>query len=99
LNQKQDNVPRLLNTAVDINNIDIIRFLLEKGARLNTKDINGMTPLILASYKGYFDIAKLLLDNGARLHSNDNRGFTAMDYAERNKDYGMIELLKSRKNK
>ena len=46
--------------------------------------------------KGYFDIAKLLLDNGARLHSADNKGFDAMYYAQNNKDFSMIELLKSR---
>ncbi|MBQ4178724.1 MAG: ankyrin repeat domain-containing protein [Elusimicrobia bacterium] len=44
-------------------------------------------------------MAKKLLDSGARLHSTDNDGFSAMYYANKNKDYSMIELLKSRKKR
>jgi hypothetical protein len=74
----------------------MVRLLLDSGIKINTKDSNGTTALILAASKGYFDIAKLLLDYGARLHSSDNKGLTAMDYAKKNKDYSMIDLLKSR---
>ena len=41
-------------------------------------------------------VAKRLLDSGARMHSSDNLGFTAMDYAKMNKNYTMLDLLKSR---
>ncbi len=75
----------------------MVSFLLDSGARVNGKDASGKTPLILAASKGYFDVAKILLDNGARMHSSDDEGFTAMDYANKNKDYSMIELLRSRR--
>ena len=75
----------------------MVSFLIDSGARVNGKDVYGKTPLIIAASKGYFDIAKKLLDSGARLHSSDNEGFTALDYAKMNKDYSMVELLRSRK--
>ncbi len=71
----------------------MVEFLLQSGAKINAKDTNGMTPLILASSKGYHSIVKLLLDWHARMHSKDNRGFTALDYARHNADKEMIKLL------
>ena len=97
INYKDDNNTRLLNIAVDTNNLDMVSFLLDKGARVNGKDASGKTPLILAASKGYFDIAKTLLDSGARMHSSDSDGLSAIDYAIKNKDHSMIELLKSRR--
>ena len=83
--------------SMDTNNLNMVSFLLDCGARINGKDMYGKTPLIIAASKGYIDIAKKLLDSGARINSSDNEGFTALDYAKMNKNYSMIELIQSRK--
>ena len=64
------------------------------GAFIPVSEDAGM---IEAASKGYFDIAKILLDSGARMHSSDSDGLSAIDYAIKNKDHSMIELLKSRR--
>ena len=42
--------------------INIIEFLLKKGANINAKDKFGATPLHLAAISGYTDSVKVLLE-------------------------------------
>ncbi|CAF3924728.1 unnamed protein product [Adineta steineri] len=69
-----------LHIAVDHENIDIIRYLLNHKANINAKTNNGITPLINACYQGYFDTIELLLTYSARIDIRTNNGYTAVDY-------------------
>ncbi|NIM78592.1 MAG: hypothetical protein GTO20_07355 [Candidatus Aminicenantes bacterium] len=40
--------------------MEIVKFLLEKGADINAKDIDGKTPLDIAKKKGLKEIISLL---------------------------------------
>ena len=51
--------------------MEIVSLLLSHGAKVNTSDKYGTTPLIWASRKGYRDIVCKLLEAGA---SVDNAG-------------------------
>ena len=63
---------------------DLVVFLIEQGAELNTTDENdGWTPLISAAYKGHSKIVELLLEHGADQHLRDNKGRTAFKLAEK----------------
>lgn len=44
---------------------DIVRLLIDKGAKLNLKDVHNNTSLLLASCWGHSDIVRILLDAGA----------------------------------
>jgi membrane protease YdiL (CAAX protease family) len=57
---------------------EMVRFLLEKGANPNVKDMDGQTPLILAAEKNQLESIKLLLARGADLNWKNERGFTAL---------------------
>lgn len=50
--------------------------LLESGAKVDTKNIDGETPLSLASRAGHTDVVKLLLEAGADVRSMNNYGQT-----------------------
>ena len=45
--------------------IDVVKMLLKKGADVNKKNKNGLSPLEGASQEGYDHIVKALLENGA----------------------------------
>ena len=47
--------------------IEIVRLLLDKGAKVNEQNNRGNNALIIASINGYTEIVKLLIDNGANI--------------------------------
>lgn len=49
-----------------------IQELIEFGIDVNSKNENGHSPLMLASYNGHYEAAKFLLDLGADVQSVDN---------------------------
>ncbi|KAL3071170.1 hypothetical protein niasHT_038440 [Heterodera trifolii] len=63
------------------------------GANINSVDINGMTPLILATSLEKIEIVRLLLDAGANRNIQDKEGKIALDYAVLSDHDGLISLL------
>ena len=48
---------------------EIIKTLINYGAQIESKDLEGNTPLHVMSYKGQINAIKLILSNGANLVS------------------------------
>jgi ankyrin repeat protein len=74
-----DATQQLLN-AVNSNDVETVKSLLNKGVDVNTK-VNGVdndTVLMSAVQLGHPDAVKLLLDRGADVNAKDNEGFTAL---------------------
>lgn len=59
-------------------NINIVKWLLDKGADVNHKNQQGHSPLQYACSKGYKDIVEYLLSHGANINIQDNRGDTSI---------------------
>ncbi len=55
-----------LITAIQHNNLEIVKFLVENGANINTTNEKFETPLTIASRTGNESIVNYLLDNGAK---------------------------------
>ena len=53
-----------IHEAVKEGNIDRLKFLISKGAKVNARDIDGRTPLGMAAYNGHTETAKLLKKHG-----------------------------------
>ncbi|KAH9088974.1 hypothetical protein Ae201684P_012261 [Aphanomyces euteiches] len=51
--------------------LNVAKELMKFGAKINTKDIDGRTPLHWASKNGYLDFVVELLDNGASVFVRD----------------------------
>ena len=88
-----------LYEAVDLQNIESVREILEsaqppRGADLNGEVICGVesSPLILASMKGNIEVLRLLLDNGADPNIQNRNGSTALIYALR-RDWSRVNDL------
>ena len=58
-----------------------IKYLLEKGAKVDEKNDRGQTPLAGVCFKGYLDMAKLLVSNGANIDENNGLGMTPFSFA------------------
>ena len=60
---------------------DLATVLLDAGADVNLAAVNGITPLMAASFGGHDDIARRLLAQGANARAVDRLQKTAMTYA------------------
>ena len=73
VNLIEDGETPLINHLVQIENIDLMKLALEKGASLNHRDGKGRTSLFYSDYKNY-EFLKFLIDNGADVNALDNDG-------------------------
>ena len=73
-----------LHFVVSEGHLEAARMLLERGADVNSKNNEGLTPLQRASQglrRRYLDIMRLLLDHGADLAARDNSGNTVLHFS------------------
>ena len=83
-----------LLTAVRRNDIYKVKYLIRKGANLETNhDVSRSTPLIIASRHGFKDIVEILLMHGANVHAKDSIGYSALSYAIQKNDQGIAKSL------
>jgi ankyrin repeat protein len=79
--------------AVEKNDVEWVRMLINAGADLNAKDNDGgMTALHWAAKRGKFDIVKALINAGADLNAQNGCGSTALHWAA---DYGKLDIVKA----
>lgn len=83
-----------LHSACAISNYDIAKILIEKGANVNAKQIQGVTPLHSAAHNGQAKLVKLLLKNGAEINSKMDDGKTPLFMAEEKGFIETSELIK-----
>ncbi len=65
-----------LHMASRCNNLNVVKFLVSKGAGLEAKDQEGMTPLHYAAMYHRYNNARFLIEKGAKINARDNNGFT-----------------------
>ena len=61
--------------------LEVVRYLLEQGAKSDKTDKEGMTSLHIAAFNGNLEIVKLLMIYGADLNARTNRGQLPIDFA------------------
>ncbi|KZL78694.1 multiple ankyrin repeats single KH domain (pfs domain-containing protein) [Colletotrichum tofieldiae] len=88
-----------LVTASYRGHLKVVKLLLEKGANIKIKDIDGWTPLNAASSKGHLEVVKLLLEKGADITVTNESGWTPLHTASFNGYVKLARLfLQARKN-
>jgi len=70
-----------LMMAVIFGHLEICRILIDKGAKLEAKDMSGRTPLHLAAIHGHVKIFRLLCDCGADVEARDIWGRKPLYFA------------------
>lgn len=79
--------------SIEYENLEMIKYLLEKGADINVKNEDGSTALMTASMYGNLEIIKYLIENGADINSKDNDDSTALIYASKWGNLETVEYL------
>ena len=85
-----------LHVAAARENLPLMELLVEAGARVDSRNARGQTPLIEAARLGKANSVSWLLDQGAVPSSMDDRGRTAVDWAEEGNHRELAQLLPSR---
>ena len=86
-----------LMIAAAINDYDMVQFLVEKGADVNTKTHSEYssveTPLLLSLDNENSSVAEYLINNGADINVTNEDGETPLMYASKLHNIKVIELL------
>jgi ankyrin repeat protein len=91
-----------LNRAAAFGYTDIVRYLLEKGADIDSRNKHGETPLIstISSYGNNREVVtRLLLEKGANMDIRNTDGKTAMAIATDRSRVSLIDILKAETTK
>jgi len=68
-------------------------FLISKGANVNARDGQGVTPLVAASNIGFIEGIELLIEKGARVDEGNSAGETPLISAVHRRDIGLMRIL------
>jgi len=58
-----------IHDAALAGDVELMEMLIANGADVDTRDVHGYTPLLLAIQEGHTDIAKTLIANGADVNA------------------------------
>lgn len=70
---------------------EVVNFLLQKGAVINSLDGSDNSALMGVCFKGYTEIAEKLLDAGAEVNQRNSNGATALTFAA---TFGHLRIAK-----
>ena len=73
--------------------LEIVKLLLDKGAKVDVKNNFGNTALLIAAGNGQSEVVKLLLDKGASVDLGNNQSITPLLMAAQNGDVDVTTLL------
>lgn len=80
-----------LHYAIYGNRLDLARFLVDQGAKLDLRAPNGRTALMLATQQAQLETVRWLVNAGADLSVKDYEGKSALDIA---REKGLAEIAK-----
>jgi ankyrin repeat protein len=67
-----------------VNNTDVVKTIIKKGANINAQDEKGNTPLMLAINFESAYMVELLIEEGANVNLANNEGMTPLEIASTN---------------
>ncbi|WKY14209.1 hypothetical protein Q1695_000055 [Nippostrongylus brasiliensis] len=82
-----------LHYAAQVNNVQMIEFLISRDANKDAQDLEDRTPLFLAASHGHLEAVEALVNAGASLEISDRKDRTPYKVAEENEFRHLLELL------
>ncbi|XP_065070835.1 myotrophin-like [Rhopilema esculentum] len=71
-----------IHYAADYGQLEVIEYLVSKGADMNQADKHGITPLLAAIFEGHTSCVKFFLSKGANKNGKAPDGSSYYDVAE-----------------
>ncbi|KAG8442591.1 hypothetical protein GDO86_011399 [Hymenochirus boettgeri] len=71
----------------------IVRFVLRKGASVDSRNHYGWTPLMQAARSGHLNVAVILLENGADVNAQNRLGASILTVASRGGHVNVVKVL------
>ena len=84
-----------LHHACNGGHLQIVEYLISKGANIEAKDKNKKTPLHYACYKGHLQIVEYLISKGANIKAKDSSENTPLHYASKMSQTDVVKYLLS----
>ena len=81
--------------AAEINNVDVLKALLDAGAKINATNNEGQTALMIAASNALVNNVRTLILAGADINARDKEGLTPLMYAKEEEKSAVVRLLKS----
>jgi ankyrin repeat protein len=73
--------------------LTLISHVIDRGANINAKSIEGITPLYVSATYGYCETLKILIESGADINIQNNNGDTPLHGASYFGNRDIVELL------
>ena len=83
--------------AVQDENLEEVKNLIEQGADVNAQNSTKSTPLMIAAFLNNKKIVKFLIDKGANTSMQNEDRYTALFYAKYNKNKNIQEQIKRKR--
>ena len=89
-----DSSTSALTTAVGLDDLEMVKFLIKAGADVNCIDESGKTPLLLALQDGKFKIAQYLMKQGSDVNIVDGLGQSALFLIANGGNFDCLKTVK-----
>ena len=89
----EHNGVRMLQLAIEVDNLEVVRLLLERGAAVDVPDMRGWTALHSAAWSGNIETMLLVLQKTENKEPKDQQGWSPLDLAAFYKHHGITKLL------
>ena len=82
-----------LHLPVKLNHVEVVKFLINAGADVNSVDNEGNTPLHYTAMANRLEIAKILVESGADVRLENKKGKTPLEVSTENDNLEVMSLL------
>jgi hypothetical protein len=83
----------VLIQAVEQGDTNTVKLIIDDGADINAKNIDGMTLLMYASLRGHLETVRTLIVKGADVNAKKNDGVTSLMYASLGGHLEIVQAL------
>lgn len=82
-----------LGYACEAQHLDAVRYMVQAGAKLEIRNYQGLSPLLIAAVRGNHAIFQFLLSSGANMHATDNRGTGCLAFAVMGGNHDIVQHI------